>query len=172
MLDNLMDIVKGFSQKAVSENASIPDDQKAAASHSLSTSVVEGLKDQVAQGNLTDLFDIFSKKETATGNPALTGIQSSAQAALSQSTGISGGNVSSMVTHVLGMLGKKAGDPNDQGLDFNGLFGSLSGGKLGGIDLNNAMSRLDDDHDGFGLDDVSRLFSGGNILGKLKGLFG
>ena len=97
---------------------------------------------------------------------------------MSQKVGLNSSLASSLASSVLpsimGLLGKKASDPNDKSLDFNSLLGML-GGK-GGFDFNSIMNQLDTDHNGFDLNDVTRLFSqgssGGGILGTLGKLFG
>ncbi len=182
MLENVLgDLVSQYSRSAISGNASISEDKQNDIVQVLSESLLGGMKNQVSQGNVAGLLDIFSSKTTTSiGNPILNGIQSSAASMLSQRIGlnpmIANGIVSTIVPMVMSSLGKKANDPQDNSLDFNDLIKSIGGGSaMGGIDLNSIMNRLDDDNDGFGIDDVVRAVSGtqkGGIFGMLGGLFG
>ncbi len=178
MIENLMNLVQGFSQQAVAGESAIPSEQKGAVTQVIASSLVDGLMSEFSKGNITGLMDIFSKKTTTTGSPVMNGIQGYVVSMISQKTGISpaiaGGIASAVVPMIMNSLGQKAADPNDKALDFNGLFQSLAGGNLGGLDVNSLMNRLDDDNDGFGLDDVVRLVSNnkGGIMGALGSLFG
>ena len=177
-MDNLLGMVQEYAQKLINDDNSVPAEKKELTAQHLAGSLVDELKDQVAKGNITQLLDIFSKKDTTVGAPAMNNIQNSVVSSLAQKVGLSSSSASSLVSSILpsimGLLGKKASDPNDKSLDFNSLLGMLGGN--GGFDFNSIMNKLDTDHDGFGLDDVTRLFSqggeGGGILGTLGKLFG
>jgi len=174
-MDDLLGMIQGYAQKLINDDNSVPAEKKGLAAQSLAGSLVNGLKDEVSKGNITQLLDIFSKKDTTVGASAMNSIQSSVINSLSQKVGLSsssaGSLVSSILPSIMGILGKKAGDPNDKSFDFNGIFQML-GGK--GFDFNSIMSKLDTDNNGFDLNDVTRLFSKGSggisgILGKLFG---
>lgn len=176
-MDDLLGTIQEHAQKLIDDDNSIPAEKKGLAAQNLAGSLMNGLKDEISKGNITQLMDIFSKKDTTVGASVMSNIQNSVISSLSQKVGLNSSLAtslaSSILPSVLGHLGKKASDPNDKSFDFNSIFQML-GGK-GGFDFNSIMNKLDTDHNGFGLEDITKLFSnesGGGIAGMLGKLFG
>ncbi len=175
----LTNLVNEYAGQAITGNASIPNDQKRLISQALPEALFSGVKDQISQGNVAGMLDIFSsQKTTSTGNTVMNGIESTVTTILCQKTGLNKtivqGLVSAVIPAILSALGKKAGDPKDNSLDFNDILKSFGGG---GIDLNSLMGRLNDENDAFDMNDIIKTVSGlagqkGGVMGMLGGLFG
>ena len=80
----------------------------------------------------------------------------------------------------MGQLANRTIDPDDKSFDIQDIFNQLSGGRTGGLNIQNLLSRfgagnLDKDGDGdVDLMDLKAMFTGGGASGNLdtaKGFF-
>ena len=68
MFDQLSELVKQFGSEAVVNNPAVPNEQNDAVMQEAGGSILSGLKDMVASGNINDLTGILSGKTPIDGN--------------------------------------------------------------------------------------------------------
>lgn len=145
MLNEIIDLVKEQVEGVVAK-ANVPSDKQSAAVEATTTSIVDGLKNNLSLDNISSITSLFGGDGDASGlanNSVVTSIQSSVVSALKDKVGLSPAIASSISTTVipaiLGLLSKKSNDPGDS-FDFSSLLGAFSGGSTskGGI-LNSIM---------------------------------
>lgn len=140
MLENLLQLVKEHSGQAIVNNAAIPNEHNDAAISTVSSSIFDSLKKQVAGGNISDVMSLLSGNANTSNHPVLNNISKDAISNLTSQFGISnaqaGSIVSSMLPAVITKLVHKTNDANDNSFDLKGIFGSLTGNSnfdVGGI---------------------------------------
>jgi hypothetical protein len=160
MLENLIQLVKENAAEAITNNSAIPNSSNESAITDTATSIFEGLKSQVQDGNMGGLIDIVKNSGSVSAiasNPIVQNIVKSLASSLAAKYGVdaasSNGIASDIVPNVLSQLISKAKDPNDSSFDLQGVMSSL-GAKL---DLGTIMSMAG---------------GGGGLLGGLGKLFG
>jgi hypothetical protein len=160
MLENLKELVKEYSGEAIINNPDIPNERNDEAVEDASNSIVSGLRNEISQGNLTDVMGMFNGGEqAATQSPVAKNIQSGFVENLVKKLGLEQGKASGIASMIIPIVLKrfvnKTNDPNDKSFNLQDIIGSItSGGSgIGGKDI----------------------FGGGNdkdggLLGKIKGL--
>lgn len=156
MLDNLMSLVKGTVQSAITENKDIPQAKKKLAASTATEALTSSLKNNLDLGSLTEIAGMFgsgSKTPSTSSlmkNPLISGIINNVVSSLISKVGLSktvaNSAASSIVPMVLSMISSKISDPKEKGFNLESVLGSLTGG--------------------------SGSSSAGNILGSLGKLFG
>lgn len=184
MFDQLTDLVKQFGGDAVVNNTAIPNENNEAVMNEASSSIFSGLKDIVANGNVSDLAGILNGKATIDmNNPVVQELANKVTGNLGEKFGLSneaaGSVAGGLIPQVLGGLVNKANDPNQPGFNMSDLVSSISGGQGGGLmDMVSSVGSkfgLDQDGDGqVGISDVTEMVSKksgglGGLLGKLFG---
>lgn len=184
MFDQLTDLVKQFGGDAVVNNTAIPNENNEAVMNEASSSIFSGLKDIVANGNVSDLAGILNRKATIDmNNPVVQELANKVTGNLGEKFGLSneaaGSVAGGLIPQVLGGLVNKANDPNQPGFNMSDLVSSISGGQGGGLmDMVSSVGSkfgLDQDGDGqVGISDVTEMVSKksgglGGLLGKLFG---
>lgn len=167
MLDNLLDLVKQHSTDAIINNPAIPNERNDEAVAVASTSIFDGLKNAVGNGNLTDVLNMF----TNGGNNAGTGLSQNIQSGfidnLTSKFGLdkhaAGGIAESLIPSVLQNLVSKTNDPNDSNFNLQDIVSKIGGGN---IDFQNILNNFTNN------DSQSDTQKGGGIMDSLKGLFG
>lgn len=184
MFEQLSNLVKQFGGEAVVNNPAVPNEQNEAVMSEASSSIMDGLKNMVANGNVSDIASMFQGNNAGdSSNPAIKNLIEQVSGNLGSKFGLSSeastGVASNLIPQVLGGLVNKAKDPNDSSFNVSDIVNSISGGNGGGI--MDAISKyggqfgLDQDGDGkIGMSDamaaVSKKSGGlGGLLGKLFG---
>ena len=139
MLDGILDLIKDQALGAVTNNTDIPDDKKEAAVETTTSTIMDGLKNNLSFDNLSSLTGLLGGENSATSdNTMVNSLQTSVVSALSEKVGLSkevaGSIASTVVPALLQLLSKKSGDTNDS-FSFESLLESFTGGsgKKGGI---------------------------------------
>ncbi len=156
MLDNILGLVKDQVLPAITNNTEIPADKKDAVVETTTSSILDGLKDQLIPDNLTEVMGLFGGNSPASNfgsNAMVQGVQSTVVSALTSKVGINSGIAntiaSTVVPAVINMFSKKVADDSDPGFNVQALIESFAGGSNAG-----AAGKA------------------GGILGALGGLFG
>lgn len=138
MLDSIIDLVKSEALNVITKNDSVPADKKEAAVEATTSSIVNGLKDQLTPDNLSNIVNLVNGN-SASNNALSSSIQDSVVSVLSQKVGLSSGVAksiaSAVIPAILGLIAKKSNDPNDS-FSLESLAKSLTkdkGGILGAI---------------------------------------
>ncbi len=185
MFDQLTDLVKQFGGDAVVNNTAVPNEQNEAVMNEASSSIIDGLKNMVAQGNISDLAGLFQGNNAGdASNPVVQKLTEQLTGSLGEKFGLSeetsSGVAGSLIPKVLGSLIGNAKAPNQKGFEVSDIINAISGGN-GNSSLMDAVSKyggqfgLDQDGDGkVGMSDavaaVTKNSGGlGGLLGKLFG---
>jgi len=147
MLENLVNLVKEYAGDAIINNPDIPNEKNDEAVKSTASSIFDGLKNQLANGGLQSVTDLFKGENSAS---VVETISNGATGDLMKKFGIdsqaAGNIVSQIIPTVMEKFVKKTNDPDDSSFDFGSIISSLTGG--------------------------GSSEEGGGLLGKLSGLFG
>jgi hypothetical protein len=181
MFDKLTELVKQYGGEAVVNNSSVPNEQNDAVISEASSSIFDGLKNMVANGNFSELAELFQGNNTGS-SPVVKNLIEQVSGNLGSKFGLSSeastGVASNLIPQVLESLINKDKNPNDSSLNIQDIISSISGGNGGG--LMDAVSKyggqfgLDQNGDGkVDMGDVTAAVSKkggfGGLLGKLFG---
>ena len=184
MFDQLTELVKQYGGNAVVNNPAVPNEQNEAVLEEANGSILSGLKDMVASGNVGDLAGMLSGKTPIDmNNPVVAELAGKVTGNLGEKFGLSpdaaGSVAGGLIPQVLSGLVNKAQDPNQPEFNVQDIISSISDGQGGGLmDLVSKYGGqfgLDQDGDGqVGMSDavaaVSKKSGGlGGLLGKLFG---
>jgi hypothetical protein len=184
MFDQLTELVKQYGGDAVVNNPAVPNEQNEAVMEEANGSILSGLKDMVASGNIGDLAGMLSGKTPIDmNNPVVAELAGKVSNNLGDKFGLSpdaaGSVAGGLIPQVLSGLVNKAQDPNQPGFNVQDIIASISNGQGGGLmDLvtkYGGQFGLDQDGDGqVGMSDavaaVTKKSGGlGGLLGKLFG---
>ena len=184
MFDQLSELVKQFGGEAVVNNPAVPNEHNDAVMQEAGGSILSGLQDMVANGNIGDLTGMLTGKTPINGNnPVVQQLTEKVTGNLGEKFGLSpdaaGSVAGGLIPQVLGGLVNKANDPNQPGFNMSDLVAAISGGQGGGLlDMVSSVGSqfgLDQDGDGkVGMSDVTEMVSKksgglGGLLGKLFG---
>ncbi|UGS24424.1 DUF937 domain-containing protein [Flavobacterium channae] len=183
MFDQLSELVKQFGNDAVVNNPAVPNEQNDAVMNEAGSSILSGLKDMVANGNINDLSGLLSGNSAINANnPVVKQLTDKVTGNLGEKFGLSsdaaGSVAGGLIPQILGGLVNKAKDPNQPGFNMSDLVSAISGGQGGG--LMDAVSKyggqfgLDQNNDGkVDMGDITSAVSKkgglGGLLGKLFG---
>lgn len=183
MFDQLSELVNQFGGDAVINNPAVPNEQNDAVMQEAGGSILSGLKDMVANGNINDLSGLLSGKTPIDGNnPVVQQLTEKVTGNLGEKFGLSsdaaGSVAGGLIPQILSGLVNKAKDPNQPGFNMSDLVSAISDGKGGG--LMDAISKyggqfgLDQNNDGKvdmgdAMAAVSKKGGLGGLLGKLFG---
>ena len=148
MFDNLLQLIKENAGESIINNPAIPNEKNDAAIQVAGEGIMNQLKGVLAGGGMQNLMEMFQGGNT-TSNPMVGQISNNVAQSLMSKFGIDAGQAQNIVNNLVpGVMSKfvqKTNDPNDKSFDLNGIVGSLTGGKSGGI---------------------------GDIMSNVKGMFG
>ena len=175
MLDQILDIVKENAGDLIVNNSDIDNKFNENAISGAAESISKGLQEQLNQGNVKDVLNIFSSKTSNDGNPLIGQLTNMFGSQLGDKFGVqsdkANGIASSLIPVVIEQLVNRVNDKNNSSIDLNSILGGLSGKQ--GVDFGNLMQKFDNgDNDGFGLDDAMDLLKGDKGGSMLGGLFG
>lgn len=184
MFEQLTQLVQQFGNDAVVKNDAVPNEQNEAVMQEASNSIVNGLKNMAAEGNISDLSSLFQGNNASdTSNPVVQKLTEQLTGNLGEKFGLSSdaasGVAGSLIPKVLGSLVGNAKDPNHKGFEVADIVNAISGGN-GNAGLMDAVSKyggqfgLDQNADGkVDMSDamaaVSKKGGLGGLLGKLFG---
>ncbi|MQP24075.1 hypothetical protein GFJ94_03230 [Flavobacterium sp. LMO8] len=183
MFDQLSELVNQFGGEAVVNNPAVPNEQNDAVMQEAGGSILSGLQDMVANGNIGDLTGMLTGKNPIDGNNSVVKqLSEKVTGNLGEKFGLSsdaaGSVASGLIPQILGGLVNKAKDPNQPGFNMNDLVSAISGGNGGG--LMDAVTKyggqfgLDQNNDGKvdmgdAMSAVTKKGGLGGLLGKLFG---
>ncbi len=173
MFDNLLDLIKQNAGSSIINNPAIPNEHNDAAVSLAGSSIMDGLKNMLANGNAQDVIGLFNHQGGDIANtPAAQQISGGFVQNLMKKFGLGEGAASgiaaSLIPMVLQKLVHKTNDANDNSFDITSILGSLTGGGQsgGGFDIKNILNQFT----GGGANNANT--GGGGILDSLKGLMG
>ena len=184
MFEQLTELVKQYSGDAIVNNPAVPNEQNEAVMEEANGSILSGLKDMVASGNIGDLAGMLSGKTPIDmNNPVVAELAGKVTGNLGEKFGLSqdaaGSVAGGLIPQVLSGLVNKAQDPNQPGFNIQDIIASISNGQGGGlmdmVSKYGGQFGLDQDGDGqVGMSDavaaISKKSGGlGGLLGKLFG---
>lgn len=165
MLENLQNLVKEFAGDAIINNPAIPNERNDEAVAATSNSIIGGLKDAIAKGNISDVMSMFNNNEQEPVNTDIgQNIKGNVVQDLMQKFGLDQGKAlgiaSTLLPGLLKRFVQKTNDPGDNSFDLQSIIGGLTGGGsgVGGDLLKNITGGTNSNNDG-------------GLLGKVKGLF-
>ena len=179
MFEQLTELVKQYGGEAVINNPAVPNEQNDAVMSEASSSIIDGLKSMVANGNISELAEMFQGNNAGNNsNPVVKNLIEQVSGNLGSKFGLSTetstGVANNLIPQVLESLINKAKNPNDSSLNIQDIINSISGGNGGS--LMDAVSKyggqfgLDQDGDGkVGMSDVTAAVSKKGGLGGLLG---
>ena len=185
MLEQLFNLVKEHAGSAIIDNPAIPNERNDEAVSEASNSIVDGIKNALANGNVSDVMHMFSGQGDAAASPVAQQIQGGFVQNLMNKFGVdqaqAGSIASSLIPNVLNKFVHQTNDPNNSSFDLQGIMNHLSGGNTSGFDVQGLMDKfkggLDKNGDGkVDMSDITSMFqgggaSGGGIMDTLKGFF-
>jgi len=169
MLEQIIDLIRKNAGGAVVNNPAVPNEKNESAIRQGGNSIIETLKNALAGGRLNDVLAYF--KNGSSGNHDLIGEATvNYSRDLQTNLGINEKDATDVATKLIpasmGQLANRTNDPADNSFNIQDIFNQLSGGKTGGFNLQNLLSRfgggnLDKDGDGdVDLKDLKSIFVG------------
>lgn len=183
MLDRIFDLIRSNAGGAVINNPAIPNEKNEAAINQGGNSIIDTLKAALASGRLNDVLGYFKNGSSGNHeiiNEATVNYSRDLQSNLGLNEQQASDVASKVIPSSMSDLAKKTNDPSDNSFNIQDIFNQLSGGKTGGLDIQNLLSRfgagnLDKDGDGdVDLKDLKSMFAGGGATGFMdsaKGFF-
>ena len=197
MLENLLQMVREVGQEQVVENTDIPNEHNETVMAEASQSVVGGLQDALANGQMEDVMKMFSSGSSSQimSNPVAQNIQGGFLDNITSKLGINknvaAGLAATLIPIVISKLVKRTNSTAeaDSGFNLNSLIGSLTGGQGGGggFDIGGLINQFTggnntntSNNGGGGLMDIisqvtngaQQQKSGNNISNLIQGFFG
>jgi hypothetical protein len=160
MLENLIDLIKQHAGEAITNNPAIPNSQNEAAVSEAGNSIVDSLKNMIAQGNGHDVLSLLQGQGgNVSSNPAVQSITGNFVQSLMSKFGLdqnaANGVAGNLIPNVIQSLVHKTNDPNDSSFNLEGIVSHLTGGQ----GVQGILSSLEQG-------------GAGGIMDKIKGLFG
>ncbi|ESU25124.1 hypothetical protein FEDK69T_00910 [Flavobacterium enshiense DK69] len=182
MLDQISELVKQFGGDAIVRNPSVPNEHNEAVMNETGNSILLGLQNMVAQGNVNDIAGLLNGGNIDASNPVVKQLTEQLSGNLGQKFGLSSNAASdvagNMIPNVLGSLIGKANDPNQPGFNVSDIVNSIGGGSglMDAITKYGGQFGLDQNRDGkVDINDATAAVSGksgGFLSGILSKLFG
>lgn len=133
MLDKILDLVKDQAMDAITNNSKVPAEKKDAAIETTTNAIADGLKDQLASGNISNIMALFGG-DSKGSNALSKSIQESVVSALAEKVGLSKSVAatiaSTVVPALISLVTKKNSDSKDS-FDLGSILESFTGGGSG-----------------------------------------
>jgi uncharacterized protein YidB (DUF937 family) len=134
MLENLIDLVKQNAGSAIINNPAIPNEHNDAAINVAGSSIVDGLKKMISQGNVQDVVNLFNHQGGDIANtPATQQLSGGLIQNLMEKFGLdknaASGITSNLLPQVLQKLVHKTNDPNDSSFDIQSILSNVTSGQ-------------------------------------------
>lgn len=148
MLENLIDLVKQNAGSAIINNPAIPNEHNDAAINVAGSSIMDGLKKMISQGNVQDVVNLFNHQGGDIANaPATQQLSGGLIQSLMDKFGLdknaASGITSNLLPQVLQKLVHKTNDPNDSSFDIQSILSNVTGGQSGnGFDLQSLIGKF------------------------------
>jgi len=169
MLENLLDLIKQNAGQAIINNPAIPNEHNDAAISAAGSSIMDGLKNMAASGNIQDIVSLFNHgggniANTAAAQQISGGFIQNLMSKFGLDQSAASGVASNLIPQVLQNLVHQTNDPNNSNFNIESIVSQFSGGQNAG-----------------GLESIISQFTGGGttekaggagILDTLKGLMG
>jgi hypothetical protein len=143
MLEDIINLVKEHAGAAITNNPAVPNDHNEAVTSEAGRSILDGLKNMIAQGNSQDVLNLFSHPGgDFQSNPAVQNISGQFIQNLVGKFGLdpaaANGVASKLIPTVLQQLVHKTNDTTDSHFSLEGILGHLTEGQgiqglLGGL---------------------------------------
>ena len=155
MLENILQMVKDFGENEVVNNPAVPNEHNNAVMSEASMAVAGSLQQALANGNVTDLMNLFNQgggEQDVMANPISQQMQSGFIDNITSKLGIDGntanGLAGSLLPMIMNTLVKRTNSqaPEDSGFNISSLIGSLTGGGGqgggGGLDIGGLINQF------------------------------
>jgi hypothetical protein len=176
-----MDLIKQNAGDSIVNNPAIPNERNDEAIEEAKNSIVDNLQNALSGGGVKNVLSMFGGNEAnvdqnplvqQTSNDLTQRLQDKFNLDGQQASGIAG----NLIPNILKQFAGKTADPGNNSFQIQDIFNQLSGGRTSGLDIGGLVSKykgkLDADHDGdVDLQDLKGMFSGGNVMDKVKGMF-
>lgn len=180
MLDQLINLIRKNSGDGIENNSNIPNEKNEVAVQNAGTSIMATLQNALAGGKIGDVLDYF-KNGGSNNDPivkeATTNYANELQNNLGLGAQEANDAASKVIPGTMNELASKTTDPANNEFNIQDIFNKLSGGKAGSLNIQEMLNKytggkLDKDGDGdVDFQDLKAMFSGGNLMGKVKGFF-
>ena len=183
MLDQIIDLIRKNAGGAVVDNPAISNDKNESAIQQGGSSIIDTLKSALASGRINDVLGYF-KNGGSGDNELVKEATNNYSTDLQNKFGLdekeAGDVASKVIPTSMGQLANKTVDPSDNSFNIQDIFNQLSGGKTGGLNIQNLLNKfggakLDKDGDGdVDMKDLKSMFAGDGASGLLdtaKGYF-
>lgn len=163
MLDQLTKLVEQYAGDAIVTNNAVPNQHNNAAIQEVASQIFNGMKGQVAQGNLQQVVSVFQGQQgnSLTNNPLVSGMASQIAGSLASKFGVSPqaaqSIVATLIPQVMNQFVKKTNDPNDNDFDLQNMMRGFSGNN--DLDIGNILGKVSGSKGNAG--------GIGDVLGKL-----
>lgn len=141
MLDQLMKLVEQNARQPIVENKAIPDQLNNAAIKEVTNQIFNGLKGQVAEGNIQQVISLFQTGLTKQQSPVMASIVETVTANLSSKFNITADVARSVaaqiVPQVMNQVIKKTNDPRDIDFDLQQMLRGMTGNNQ--LDISSMM---------------------------------
>jgi len=148
MLDNILNLVKNTVSGFVSNNNSIPENEKNTTSETITHAIGEGLKHSFNIDNLSGLTNLFENGAISNDNPIVNNIITMVKNALSQQTNLSQDTVNNTANKIIPMvikaISEKINNPNEKEFNIQSIINSFSKNNSGSNTIINTLGKLFD----------------------------
>jgi len=135
MLDQLVELVKGFAGDAVINNPDVPNEKNNQVVAEATNTVAGGLQNMVAGGGIQNIISMFSggSGQGLLSNPIVNMMIGHFSGKLTTKFGLNSSQASGvandLIPNVLNGLINKTNDPSDNNFTLDNLLNSLTGGQ-------------------------------------------
>lgn len=197
MFEDILNVVKQYSETTIIKNPAVPDSENDNASRAVADSVLNGIKDTISAGNLKEVLSVFAGKADISHSSLKNTISNKLTQQLTNNNKVEANEANNiaknLVPEVLKNMIGQTQDPNNSLFDMNKILGAIGGNVSGigkGVDFQALLGKvmqggLDKDGDGdVDLQDAIAMFTGANqnsksnassqhggLVGMLKGFF-
>jgi len=138
MFEQLTELVKQYGGDAIVNNPAVPNEHNEAVMDEANGSILNGLKEMAASGNIGDLAGMLSGKTPIDmNNPVVAELAGKVTGNLGEKFGLSpdaaGSVAGGLIPQVLSGLVNKAKDPNQPGFNIQDIIAGISNGQGGGL---------------------------------------